>query len=432
MKLFGITGHPVLHSKSPILFGYAYPNHSDEFSDVRLASENAEEAMELFRELGLTGMNVTAPYKGDIARLCDKRGPEVEALKACNTVVLENGKTCAYNTDIFGVSGSIENGGVSIAGKRCLVLGAGGAGSAAAYALYSNGAKVTVANRTIEKAKALAESIGCECCALSDIEKIVPQVDMILNTLYEDVDVLNEAWLTPQHILFDAIYHNSKLEQKAKKVGCKFIDGAYWLLYQGPPAYRRFTGVEPDFENMKKALLPQKTPKHVALIGFMGAGKSTVAPLLAKQLGMPVVEADEVLEQKCGATVPQIINEKGEAFFREKEHEVLQEILASPTPSIISCGGGAVTQPELSKLLKENSIVVWIYASPEKCVSRIHVPSRPILARHENPLQAAKDIFEKRKFLYAKTAWMLVSSNTRTPEQVAQFVYEEVSKVLHR
>ncbi len=432
MKLFAITGHPVLHSKSPILFGCAYPTHSDEFAYFRLAAATAEEAMQLFRELGITGMNVTAPFKNEVARLADARGPEVQALGASNTVVLENEKTCAYNTDFFGVSGSIENGGVSIAGKRCLVLGAGGAGSAAAYALHSNGGIVTIANRTVEKAKALAERIGCSHCALNEVEKVVPQVDMILNTLYEDVDVLNEAWLTPQHILFDAIYHNSKLEQKAKNVGCKFIDGAYWLLFQGPPAYRRFTGLEPDLENMKKALLPQKkAPKHIALIGFMGAGKSTVAPLLATQLAMPVVEADAVLEQKCGASIPQIINEKGEAFFREKEREVLQEILASPTPSVISCGGGAITQPELSKLLKENSIVVWIYASPEKCLSRIHVPSRPILAQHADPKKAAVEIFEKRKFLYAKTSWMLVSSNTRTPNQVAEFIYEEVSKVLH-
>jgi shikimate dehydrogenase len=431
MKLFSIIGNPVLHSKSPVLFGYAYPNSSNEFAYFRIVSENVAEALQLFRELGVTGMNVTAPYKSEVARFADFRGAEVEAMQASNTVVWENEKLCAYNTDIFGVSDSIENGGVTIAGKRCLVLGAGGAGSAAAYALHSKGGMVTIANRTVEKAAQLAARIGCRACSLAEIEKIIPQTDLIVNTLYENVDVVNEAWLKPEHTIFDAIYHSSKLEAKAKKVGCKFIDGAYWLLFQAPPAYRKFTGLEPNFESMKKALLPHKTPKHISLIGFMGAGKSTVAPLLGKLLNMPVIEADAVLEQKCGATVPQIISEKGETFFREKEREVLQEILASPTPSVISCGGGAVTQPELSKLLKENSIVVWIYASPERCVSRIDIASRPMLARYANPHSAAAELFEQRKFLYAKTAWLLVCSNTRTPEQVAQFVYEEVSKVLH-
>jgi len=312
------------------------------------------------------------------------------------------------------------------------VLGAGGAGSAAAYALHSKGGVVTIANRTTEKAVQLAARVGCRACSLTEIEKVIPQTDLIVNTLYEDVDVVNEAWLKPEHTIFDAIYHSSKLEQKAKKVGCKFIDGAYWLLFQGPPAYRRFTGVEPNFESMKKALLPQKTPKHVALVGFMGAGKSAVAPLLAKQLNMPVAEADAALEQKCGASIPQIISERGEAFFREKEREVLEEILSSPTPCVISCGGGAVTQPELNRLLKENSMVVWIYASPETCVNRIDVATRPLLAGHENPLQAAKELLEQRKFMYAKSAWLLVSSNQRTPEQVSNFIYEEVSKAFHR
>jgi shikimate dehydrogenase len=431
MKLFSIIGHPVLHSKSPILFGNAYPNSGEEFAYFRLASENVSEALQLFRELGISGMNVTAPYKNEVAQLADFCGAEVEAMQASNTVVVENGKLCAYNTDIFGVSGSIENGGVTIAGKRCLVLGAGGAGSAAAYALHSKGGVVTIANRTLEKATQLASRIGCKACSMSEIEQQIAQTDLIVSTLYQDVEVINEAWLKPSHIIFDAIYHNSQLEKKAKKVGCKFIDGAYWLLFQGPPAYRKFTGLDPDFESMKKTLLPQKTPKHVALIGFMGAGKSTVAPLLGKQLGMPVIEADALLEKKCGASIPQIISEKGEAFFREKEREVLEEILASSTPSIISCGGGAATQPELSKLLKENSIVIWIYASPEKCVNRINIETRPLLAKHENPQQAARELFEQRKFLYAKTAWMLVSSNERTPAQVSNFIYEEVSKALH-
>jgi shikimate dehydrogenase len=431
LKLFAITGHPVLHSKTPLLFAAAYPSYADEFACFRLAAQSAEEVMRLFDELGLSGINITAPFKSDMAKLSDLRAPEVQTLNACNTLVLESGKKCSYNTDIFGVSGSLEKAGVSVAGKRCLALGAGGAGSAAAYALHAAGGVVTIANRTVDKARRLAESIGCSYAGLDEIADIIPQTDIIVNTLYQHVDVVNEAWLKPQHTIFDAIYHGSQLREKAERVGCKFIDGAGWLLHQGVPAYRKLTGVEPDVEGMEKAPLSQKLPKHISLIGFMGVGKSSVAPVLANMLGMPVVDADAMLEDKCGASIPQLIGEKGEAYFREQERIVLEEILAGTTPTVISCGGGAVTQPLLSRLLKENSIVVWIYAPPACCVSRIDVSTRPLLAQHVNPQQAATELFEKRKFLYAKTAWMLVNSHCRNEAQVSQLIYDEISKVLH-
>jgi shikimate kinase len=74
---------------------------------------------------------------------------------------------------------------------------------------------------------------------------------------------------------------------------------------------------------------------------------------------------------------------------------------------------------------------VWLYASPESCVSRISIDTRPLLAQHANPQQAAVGLFEKRKFLYAKTAWMLVSSTSRSAEQVSLLIYDEISKALN-
>ncbi|MDR0415384.1 MAG: hypothetical protein LBH84_08240 [Prevotellaceae bacterium] len=432
MSLFAITGNPVLHSKSPLLFDAAYPSHADTLACFRMAAQSAEEAVQLFDELGLSGMNITAPFKSGVAQLADVRAPEVQALNACNTLTLEDGKKCCYNTDIFGVLGSLENAGTPVAGKRCLVLGAGGAGSAAAYALHTAGGNVIIANRTVDKARRLSESTGCRYAGLDEVADIVPQTDVIVNTLYRGVDVIDEAWLRPQHTIFDAVYHGSTLQEKARRAGCKFVDGASWLLHQGVPAYRRFTGIAPDVEGMKKAMLPQKQPEHISLIGFMGAGKSTVAPLLADMLGMNVLDVDATLEARCGADIPQIMGEKGEAYFREQERAVLEEALASSTPTVISCGGGAVTQPSIGRQLKENSVVVWLYAPVDSCVSRISIDidTRPLLAQHGNPQQAAAELFEKRKFLYAKAAWMLVSSAGRSAEQVSQLIYDEISKAL--
>ncbi|MDR3329047.1 MAG: hypothetical protein LBS63_02915, partial [Prevotellaceae bacterium] len=340
-KLFAITGNPVLQSQSPVLFSAAYPSRADEFAYVRMAAQSAAEAMQLFAELGMSAMNVTAPFKGAVAQLADECAPEVQALKATNAVVRgEDGKTRCYNTDVAGVLGCLRDSGVALPGKRCLVLGAGGAGSAAAYALSTAGADVLVANRTIEKAQRLADNLGCRWCSLADIAELAPQVDMIVNTLYAQVDVVETAWLSPRHIVFDAIYHASLLREKARQAGCTFVDGEGWLLHQGLPAYRLFTGIEPEEASMRRMRRASFAPSlHVSLVGFMGVGKSTVAPLLAALLERPVADTDAEVERRCGLPVPRLIAEKGEAYFREQERTVVEALLGSPTPSVIACGG---------------------------------------------------------------------------------------------
>lgn len=432
MKYFAVTGNPILHSKSPNLFNGAYPAQSGNFAYFRLAAQSGEEALELFHELGLAGMNVTAPFKQDMVRLSDYCSEEAKVLNAANTLVLKDGTINAYNTDIYGVGNAIKTKGVDISNKKCLVVGAGGAGCAAAYALHMEGGNVTIVNRTVEKAKKFADTIGCAYAGLDDnLSNLVAYSDILVNTLYANIDIIDELWITPQHVILDAIYHGSKLRQKAENMCATYIDGGQWLIHQGLPAYQMFTDMEPDAKGVENALLStSEKPKHISFIGFMGAGKSTVAPMVAEMLGLPEIDADRLLESRFRESIPQMIASKGEAYFREKELSIMQELLESDTPCVISCGGGAVTQPKIRELLQKNSMSIWLYASPKQCLSRINVASRPILAKHDNPEQAAKDIFEERKALYAKTAWLLVNTNNRSAKEVSQIVYDEVSKCI--
>ncbi len=430
-KLFAVAGKPILHSRSPILFGAAYANPENNYAFFRMAAESGEEVVQLFRELGLSGINVTAPFKAEIAKLADNCSEEVAVLQAANALVEKNGKLYAYNTDIFGVTGSLKVNGIGVEGKCCIVIGAGGAGCAAAYALKKAGASVTIVNRTADKAKAFAEKIGCGYSGLDELKELLANTAILVSTLTSNVDVIDEQWLNPQLVILDALYYGSTLKQKAKNRGCTYLDGNQWLLHQGIPGYKLFTGKEPDSNKMEEALSStSQLPKHISFIGFMGSGKSTVARNAAKMLGMPVVDADRELEHRYGESIAQMIKSKGEAYFREKEQEVLKELLGREMPTIISCGGGIVTQPDMCKMLKKNSIVIYLHAMPSECLKRIKVESRPLLARHEDPLNAANDIFNQRKASYLKTAWLLVNTNGRSIEQVSKIVYDEVNKCI--
>ncbi|MGL4956906.1 MAG: shikimate kinase [Bacteroidales bacterium] len=427
MKLFAVTGNPIAHSKSPELFALAYGTAQEQFAYFRLAADSASEAFGICKDLGIRGINITAPFKSDFVSLSTHLSPEVQTLSCCNTLLFEGDEVKAYNTDIEGVLGALRQAEVPLDGLSCLVLGAGSAGRTAAYALHSVGAKVTIVNRTLEKAQSAAQSIACLHISAQEIEGYLPQVELIVNTISGEQSLLPTQSLSPQHTLFDAVYHQSSFRDISKQQGCRYIAGNYWLLHQAIPSFRRFTGVAPDVEAMRAIFTERKSsPRHIALIGFMGTGKSTIAPLLAQMLGLPTVDTDVEIEQRCAMTVPEIIAQRGITYFRQQEQAVVHELLARSESHVISCGGGVITQSALAQRLKSSATVVWLYASPSVCLERINVATRPLLAQQSEPLQAAQQLFAERKFAYAHTAHLLINASVNNPQVISQKIYDQI------
>jgi shikimate dehydrogenase len=150
--IFAIIGKPVLHSRSPQMHNAAFEEIGLDAHYVRIAADSREEGLDIAERMGIRGMNVTSPFK-DIIDIVDSVDPVAAKVGAVNTVLFKDGKTQGHNTDMFGVSESFLANGVTITGKKALVLGAGGASRAAVAAMVENGAEVTIANRTVEKRK---------------------------------------------------------------------------------------------------------------------------------------------------------------------------------------------------------------------------------------------------------------------------------------
>jgi shikimate kinase len=162
----------------------------------------------------------------------------------------------------------------------------------------------------------------------------------------------------------------------------------------------------------------------IVLVGFMGAGKTTVGQLLAGRLGLPFTDSDQVIEQRAGRTVRQIFAEDGEPAFRALEHQVIAGLLDGPA-RVLALGGGAAEHPGTRERLA-TAQVVYLEVGYEQVMARVGGdPGRPLLAR---PDLAAT--YQRRLPLYAAVATLTVPTDHRPPEAVSQDVLARLSPAL--
>jgi shikimate dehydrogenase len=249
---FCILGKPVGHSKSPAMFRAAYSG----FPDLKYDSSelnSAEECVELLKSR-YDGGNITAPFKEGVFRLADETSETANIIGAVNTVIVSRNRIIADNCDHYGVSESFREFNVSLKGKSCLLLGIGGAGKAAAYAVNQAGGRLTIVNRTVGKAEDFAEKLNCNAASLNDLGSLMKTGEVIINTLYSEIDVVDKNMLNPDQIILDASYIGSPLLKKAKELNCLTVDGRYWVYHQAVYCFYKFTGLKPDTEAMRKEI----------------------------------------------------------------------------------------------------------------------------------------------------------------------------------
>ncbi|MBQ2132676.1 MAG: hypothetical protein II202_01160, partial [Bacteroidales bacterium] len=230
MAKCALIGNPVSHSKSPALFAAAYGTGKHSYSLIE--APTCKEAMDIFRAEGFTGTNVTSPFKDEIMDYTDLPDSISSILGSANTIISTNGKLCSYNTDYFGVKNTLEaflpaagnteaqfcapkdahphlrNTGAQFCAPEkltALVVGAGGAGKAAALAVKDMGMEVYFANRSSSAAKPFAQKIGAEYVTLDHIPRLLPKADIVVYNLSMEIDPLKGVSLAGK-IVFEANY----------------------------------------------------------------------------------------------------------------------------------------------------------------------------------------------------------------------------------
>ncbi|MEM2137626.1 MAG: shikimate kinase, partial [Candidatus Anstonellaceae archaeon] len=427
------VGKPILHSASPQMHNAAFEKLAVNAVYFRLAAASAKEALETAGQMGLSGMNVTAPFKEEMEKLADGLDGNAKAIGAVNTVVFGKGaRAQGFNTDSAGVSRSLEENGAILQGAKAVVLGAGGAAKAAVHALISHGARVTVANRTVEKAKLVAAAFGCAFCPLENdgLERALADADILVSTISTGRRVVRQDLLHEKLAVLDAVYSKkTALSIDAQAAGCKVIGGTEWLAHQGAEAFMLFTGKRIDSRVMRRAVESggrnARGRTNIALVGFMGSGKTETAKEISKLGGRKLVEIDSRIAEAAGMGIREIFGKHGESHFRKLESAAIAS-LSRAKNCIVSCGGGAVLDERNAAILRKNCVVVWLWATPEEIVKRIgRDSSRPLMDRKDK-LHAAREILAGRMKLYASACDFAVSTEGRSAEEVARLILGEI------
>lgn len=165
---------------------------------------------------------------------------------------------------------------------------------------------------------------------------------------------------------------------------------------------------------------------QIFLVGFMGAGKSTVGRILAQRLDRAFVDCDELIEMKAGASVREIFEAEGEEGFREREARALAALENWP-PVVAACGGGVVIRDENRRVLNEMGVVVYLEVTAGEAMARIgQDDSRPLIAG--GGATVAATLLHARETLYSAVADITVQTVGRGPEEIADEIAAALTK----
>lgn len=276
-RLTGLIGSPVAHSISPQMHNEAFRQLGLDYVYLAfdLGGSDLEKAVKGLREIGICGFNVTMPYKVRILDFMDELTPAARIARACNTVIVKDGRMIGHTTDGIGFMKSVSDAGHDILGKKMTILGAGGAATAIITQAALDGVSdidIFRRNRpdafaeTLNFARTVQKNTDCHVNVydIADTDQMRHSLDssaILVNAtnvgmapMEDDCPIPDAALLHPELIVSDIIYNprKTRLYQMAETAGCPAFNGMYMLLFQGAASFECWTGREMPVETIRE------------------------------------------------------------------------------------------------------------------------------------------------------------------------------------
>lgn len=453
-----VIGSPVSHSLSPAIFEYIALDQglTLDYSAIEVKPDGLSEFMSTFtRTQEMVGVNVTLPLKGLVYKSLTTLSEAATVTEAVNVVHFNSATAEGHNTDVIGIEKTFKRSGYVIAGKVCLLWGAGGSAKAVAYVLGKLHAHTVYVFNRGERGSELAQKFSTifpstKFISINHLEEIREStLDLMINTTplgmqgqasgLEYFALSEKLTFHPDALAFDLIYIPERTDfiRVAKSLGLKTISGLDMLIDQALATWEIWIGALDKEEKLHQRLrLYLKGILHLRLdssplylTGFMGVGKSTVATKLAQLTQRQMIDSDQFIESTSGLSVPQIFKSKGEAHFRSLEKTAILKI-SEKSNCVVSLGGGSLFEPKTLDLIEESSgILVYLEADLSTLDKRIldQGTVRPMLdgLGPEERMDKMQSLLAARKAAY-ESAEIIVSTDSLSPMQVCFEIITQV------
>ena len=404
-RIFGLLGRTLKHS-------FSVPIHRALGNDGYALFELEPDALGVFLSRDdIGGLNVTIPYKRDVMAYCDVLDDTAREIGSVNTIVRRaDGRLAGYNTDAYGLTYMAARAGITLSGKKVVILGSGGASLTAQYVAKTAGA---------------AEIVVVSRSGANDYQNISRHADaqILINTtpvgMYPHTGELplDPALFPMLEGVLELVYNprRTALAFLAAELGIPCGEGLAMLVAQAKAAEELFfdRAIE-DAENERILKLLRQTTQNIVLIGMPGSGKTTIGAALAKRTNRTAVDLDEQIVKAAGMSIPQIFATSGEAVFRAMEREQAQK-WGKESGLILVTGGGIVKDERNYQSLKQNG--------------RIYEIQRDLglLPREGRPLSQSSDLAamqRERAPLYKRFRDVEIE-NLTTPEDAASRIWQD-------
>ena len=344
---YGLLGEKLGHSFSPEIHrelgGYGYT----------LMEVRPEDLPSFFAERDFDAINVTIPYKETVLPWMDSVSEAAGKIGCVNTVVKDaSGALHGFNTDYYGFTQMVRKSRITVSGRKCLVLGSGGASKTVRTVLRDLGASeiVTISRNGPDNYENIARHADARVIVNATPVGMYPR---------NGVSPVDLACFPALEGVLDLIYNPARtaLLLAAEERGIPHLNGLYMLVAQAKQASELFRDIRIDDGEIDRiaALISNETA-DIVLIGMPGSGKTTVGRLLAEREKRPFMDTDSLIEERTGCTCGEYLRAHGEDAFRRLETEALRQACMH-TGCVIATGGGVVTRPENRDIMRQNGVI---------------------------------------------------------------------------
>ncbi len=260
-QIIGFIGSTYRTSKMYAMYNAAFEALGLNYIYVPFVVNDLGKAIEGARHLGVRGIGVTIPYKIDVLPYLDELDSDAHRIGAVNTIIQRDGKLIGMNTDGRGALRALREAS-DVAGKKVVLLGAGGAARAIAFAVVDEGGELVIINRTQEAAADLARAVGCRHAPIGQLTHELRDAQVLMNATSVGMapnanqSLVRKELLSPACVVMDLVSNPKEtlLLTTAQEAGCRIVYGERMLLWQGVLKFHLYTGIEPPVEVMERAI----------------------------------------------------------------------------------------------------------------------------------------------------------------------------------